>query len=153
MTGLQFDEFDALTFDCYGTLIDWEAGIVTGLRAALGARLIDVTDDQLLERFAASEAALEAGPYRPYRDILGACLSEVAGLVAATPTEAERVRFGASVADWPAFEDAPAALASGKTRMSAMLIARKAPGASTRRCPAITVSRSATHSSYSVSIS
>lgn len=112
MTGLPFHEFEALTFDCYGTLIDWEAGIVTGLRAALGARLSDVTDDELLERFATSESALEAGPYRPYRDILGACLTEVAGLYGATSTEAERARFGASVADWPAFEDSPAALAS-----------------------------------------
>lgn len=112
MTDLAFGTFDALTFDCYGTLIDWETGILTGLRTALDAHGVVATDDDLLERFAATEAALEAGPYRRYRDILGACLTEIGREFGIDPSAAERDAFGGSVANWPAFEDSPAALAS-----------------------------------------
>ncbi|MHB8400145.1 MAG: haloacid dehalogenase, partial [Candidatus Limnocylindrales bacterium] len=61
MPSLDFDRFDALTFDCYGTLIDWETGILAGLRTFLRPRGIEPPDDELLERYAASEAATEAG--------------------------------------------------------------------------------------------
>ena len=52
MTALDYTRFEALTFDCYGTLIDWEAGIVAGLRPALARRGIEASDDELLEVFA-----------------------------------------------------------------------------------------------------
>ncbi|MBI2763786.1 MAG: haloacid dehalogenase type II [Chloroflexi bacterium] len=109
---MAFGTFDALTFDCYGTLIDWETGIRNGLRVALDAHGVVAPDDELLERFAATEAALEAGPYRRYRDILAACLSEVGRGYGLQPSAAEQDAFGASVADWPAFADSAAALAS-----------------------------------------
>ena len=54
--------FDALTFDCYGTLIDWERGIPAGMRPVLGAAGAEQTDDELLERYARHEAELEAAP-------------------------------------------------------------------------------------------
>ncbi len=110
MTGIAFDDFDALTFDCYGTLIDWETGILAGLRAALDAHGIEATDDALLERYAAIEARLEAGPYLPYRTVLAAALTELGRWYEIEVTDAERAAFGASVADWPAFPDSPAAL-------------------------------------------
>ncbi len=108
---LDFDAFDVLTFDCYGTLIDWEAGILTALRAPMAAHGIEGTDDQLLETFARHEAAAEAGPYRRYREVLGvvleAMVEERGGSASADEVEA----FGGSVADWPAFPDSAAALA------------------------------------------
>src|SRR5687767_6474983 len=63
------DRFDVLTFDCYGTLIDWEAGIATALRHALPSGW-PATDAQLLERFAVHEAEAERGRYRTYREVL-----------------------------------------------------------------------------------
>ena len=63
MTELDYGRFEALTFDCYGTLIDWEAGILAGLRPVLAARgVTKPTDDELLENDARSESALESGP-------------------------------------------------------------------------------------------
>jgi len=106
-----FDRFDALTFDCYGTLIDWETGILAGLRSVLGRRGIEPPDDELLERYAASEAAAEAGPYRRYREILGGALLDVARAYGIEPTAAEVAVFGGSVVDWPAFPDSADALA------------------------------------------
>ena len=71
-TTLDFDAFDVLTFDCYGTLIDWEAGLLAALRPPLAARGIEAPADTLLEAFARHEAEIEAGPYRPYREVLQA---------------------------------------------------------------------------------
>jgi len=60
MTDIDFGAFDALTFDCYGTLIDWETGILAGLRSALAAHGVDAPDEELLESYANAEATLEA---------------------------------------------------------------------------------------------
>jgi len=81
MTDLDFGAFDALTFDCYGTLIDWEAGILAALRTALpadDAAAALVADAVLLEEYANAEATLEAGPYRRYRGIAGEAMAAVA---------------------------------------------------------------------------
>jgi 2-haloacid dehalogenase len=110
MQTVDFGRFEVLTFDCYGTLIDWEAGIATGLRVVLGPRGIVVGDEELLERYARHEAALEAGPYATYREVLGRSLRGVCAELGVEPTGAEAAAFGGSVGDWPAFPDSPPAL-------------------------------------------
>ena len=116
MTDLDYGRFDALTFDCYGTLIDWEAGILAGLRRTLGPRGIEPPDDELLEIFAGIEAAAEAGPYMTYREILGRCLREIGTHYDITPDDTEVATFGGSVLDWPAFADSAASLQRLHTR-------------------------------------
>jgi len=116
VAGLDFGQFDALTFDCYGTLIDWEAGILAALRPVFEARGLRLTDDELLESFGRHEAAVEAGPYQRYRQILGATLRAVGAEHGFEPTAAEVGAFGGSVADWPPFPDSAAALALLATR-------------------------------------
>jgi len=111
MQTVDFGRFEVLTFDCYGTLIDWEAGIAAGLRAVLGPRGIAVGDEDLLERYARHEAAVEAGPYAPYREVLARSLRGVCADLGVEPTAAEAAAFGGSVGDWPAFADSPGALA------------------------------------------
>ncbi len=113
---LDFAAFDALTFDCYGTLIDWETGIADALRPIAAAHGSEAGDDMLLEAFARHEAALEAGPYRTYRDVLAGALRGVAADLGFEPAEDEVVTFSGSVADWPAFPDSAAALATLKKR-------------------------------------
>lgn len=111
MPDLDFDAFDVLTFDCYGTLIDWEAGILAALRPPLAAHAVDAPDEQLLEAFARHEAEIEAGPYRAYREVLGGVLTAMLRHRGAEPTPEQVAAFGGSVADWPAFPDSAAALA------------------------------------------
>jgi 2-haloacid dehalogenase len=111
MTELDFDRFDVLTFDCYGTLIDWEAGILEALRAPLAGREIALEDDALLEAFGRHEAEAESGPYRSYRDVLGTVLRAILDEHGSEPSDDEVGVFGGSVADWPAFPDSSAALA------------------------------------------
>ena len=113
---IDFGRFDALTFDCYGTLIDWETGILAGLRRALGGLAVAPSDDELLERFGRAESSAEAGPYLRYREILARCLLEVCRPFGVEPSSESAAAFGASVADWPAFPDSSAALERLKAR-------------------------------------
>ena len=108
--GLDYTAFDALTFDCYGTLIDWEAGILAGLRAALAPGGAHPSDDDLLEVYGRVEAAAEAGPYRRYREILAHCCREVCAQFGVEPDDAASARCGGSVPAWPAFPDSAEAL-------------------------------------------
>ena len=113
MTTIEFDDYDVLTFDCYGTLIDWEAGILAGLRTPLRAHGIDADrapDAGVLEAFGRHEAELEAGPYKPYRAVLGGVLTAMLDHFGEVPSAEEVATFGGSVADWPAFPDSSAAL-------------------------------------------
>ena len=111
MADLDFDQFDVLTFDCYGTLIDWEAGILAALRPPLAAHGIQAPDDALLEAFARHEAEVEAGPYQRYRDVLASVLTAMLDHRGAEASSEEAATFGGSVVDWPAFPDSAAALA------------------------------------------
>ena len=114
MTDLDYGAFDALTFDCYGTLIDWEAGILGAVRSVGG--LSDVDDETLLDEYSNAEAALEAGPYRRYREITVEAMATVARAHGVEPTEDDVARLGGSVVDWPAFGDSHDALTRLATR-------------------------------------
>jgi 2-haloacid dehalogenase len=102
---LDLGQFEVLTFDCYGTLIDWEAGLLAAIRPILAAHGVTVTDDDLLERYARHESALEAGPYQSYRAVLAGSLGGVAEELGVEVTAEELAAFSESVADWPPFED------------------------------------------------
>jgi 2-haloacid dehalogenase len=110
---LDLTKFDVLTFDCYGTLIDWETGLLDALHTALdadaGAGPLP-SDDVLLETFARHESATEAGPYLPYREVLATVLRAMAAELGSTPSDEAIAAFGGSVVDWPAFPDSAAAL-------------------------------------------
>ncbi len=111
MTELDYGRFDALTFDCYGTLIDWEAGILAGLRPVVAAAGVTAADDELLEVYAAFEAEAETGPYRRYREILADGLRRVAAHYGLEVGPSQAAAFSDSVGEWPAFPDSAAALA------------------------------------------
>jgi 2-haloacid dehalogenase len=115
-TELDYGAFDALTFDCYGTLIDWEAGILAGLRSALAPHGVDAADDELLESYAHAEAALEAGPYLRYREVLAGGARAIASRLGTTLSDDEAAAFGGSVVDWPAFPDSHDSLVRLKKR-------------------------------------
>jgi 2-haloacid dehalogenase len=108
---VDYSRFDALTFDCYGTLIDWERGLADAFRPILRAHGVERDDEDVLARYARHEAAAQAGPYRRYRDVVGAGLLGVAEELGFEPTAAELEAFSGSVADWPPFPDSADALA------------------------------------------
>jgi 2-haloacid dehalogenase len=107
---LDFEPFTTLTFDCYGTLIDWETGILAALRPVLERHGVNLSDDQALELFGELETAAEAGPYLPYREVLTVVMDGFSARLGFTPTATERTALADSVGDWPAFSDTVGAL-------------------------------------------
>lgn len=100
----------AITFDCFGTLIDWEAGILRALRPILSVHGVRAGDAELLTLYAQAEAELERGPYMPYRDVLAGVADHIAEHFGIALEDRERDRLADSVARWEPFADSPAAL-------------------------------------------
>ena len=108
---MKLGDFRVLTFDCYGTLIDWESGIHNGLLPLLHKGDITLGRDAVLETFARHESAQEAAtPGMIYSDVLAEVHRQLAAHWGIAATEADHRRFGASVPDWPAFDDSVEAL-------------------------------------------
>ena len=107
---LDLSVFDVLSFDCYGTLVDWETGLLRSLRPLLGAAGDGVDDDRLLARYAHHEARLEAAPFRPYRAVLDGVARAIGSELGVAVDDASAARFAESLGDWPAFPDTVAAL-------------------------------------------
>jgi len=102
--------FDALTFDCYGTLVDWATGISTALQPILRAHDVEIDDGELFRLYARFEKDVESGSYVEYREVLRRVTRRFGDQFDFTPTNAEVERFADSVGDWPAFDDTNGAL-------------------------------------------
>jgi 2-haloacid dehalogenase len=112
MTDLDLATFTALSFDCYGTLIDWEAGISAVLAPWAGEQGLDLRREDLLLAYADNEAAVEREtPSARYPDVLGAAFRRTGDIVGREVSDAWAQRLGNSVPDWPAFPDSADALA------------------------------------------
>ena len=102
--------FDALTFDCYGTLVDWATGISTALQPILRAHDVEIDDGELFRLYARFEKDVESGSYVEYREVLRRVTRRFGDQFDFTPTNAEVEHFADSVGDWPAFDDTNGAL-------------------------------------------
>jgi 2-haloacid dehalogenase len=115
--------FKALTFDCYGTLIDWESGIWAALQPLLGEGAAAVGRDRALEAFAQFESAQQAEtPALVYPALLARVHRQLATHWGRATTPEMDARFGASVPDWPAFADSPAALSDLKQHFKLVIL-------------------------------
>lgn len=101
--------YDTLTFDCYGTLIDWGAGLTEFLQPLLLRHDAHVIDDFLLEFFAAAEPQAQVDG-RAYRHVLREVLRRLGARLGFTPTDDALEAFAASPGEWQPFPDASAAL-------------------------------------------
>jgi 2-haloacid dehalogenase len=113
---MNLSDYEALSFDCYGTLIDWEAGLSAVLVPWARERGLTLTGEQLLTEYAAIEAAVEAErPVRLYPDVLARSMRLLGSRLDAEVTGEDAARLAGSVPDWPAFPDSrDALLALGK---------------------------------------
>jgi 2-haloacid dehalogenase len=108
---MRLSDFKVLTFDCYGTLIDWESGMIEALRPL--TRKVDraLTCNEILEAHARHESAQQRyTPAARYRDLLAIVYKRLAEEWRVTVSWDDCVAYGRSIGDWPAFEDSPAAL-------------------------------------------
>lgn len=103
---LDFSRFKALTFDCYGTLIDWETGITDFTRAQLAGDAALAAPDLILSSFAVSQAKhQQIRPALLYPEVLRRTWQDMEGTFGWEPDPANAQAFGGSVGDWPAFAD------------------------------------------------
>ncbi|MBC7264029.1 MAG: haloacid dehalogenase type II [Chloroflexi bacterium] len=119
---LNFDDFEVLTFDCYGTLIDWETGICETLQPIFARHDVRLTLDKALELYAELESEAERGEYREYKTVLRMVLEGFGSRLGFTPSQAELQRFAESVKDWPAFPDSAPALQALKKKYKLAII-------------------------------
>jgi 2-haloacid dehalogenase len=119
---LNFDNFKVLTFDCYGTLIDWETGIWQTLQPILAHHQIALKSEQALELYGELEARAESGPYQDYKTILKTVLKGFGLKLGFDPSQAELERFSHSVKDWPPFPDSAPALQALKKKYKLAII-------------------------------
>ena len=112
ITTKRLSDFTVLTFDCYGTLIDWETGIWDALQPLLMENGCEgVTREGALAAFGAEEADQEArAPSMPYPEVLGRVHRAVAKRFGLLTREELDSSFGASISHWPAFADTAPAL-------------------------------------------
>jgi 2-haloalkanoic acid dehalogenase type II len=112
-----------ISFDCYGTLIDWEAGLLQALAPWRTRAGVALDDAALLARFAGLESDQQAAtPALPYRELLAVVGRRLGDALAAPMTAAEALAFGASVPGWPAFADTVDALARLKRRFRLIVL-------------------------------
>jgi 2-haloacid dehalogenase len=119
---LDFRKFELLTFDCYGTLINWEQGIFSALRPILHAHGKQLADAEILEIYGDLEVAAEAGSYRSYRDVLGDVVRGFGQKLGFVPSAAEVSALPDSIANWPPFADTVAALSDLKPHYKLVII-------------------------------
>jgi len=119
---LDFNRFKVLTFDCYGTMIDWESGIFSALRPILAAHQQSISDSALLELYSELELKAESGEFLCYRDVLQSVVRGFGERLGFSPNDAEVRSLPESLANWQPFPDTVEALRKLKSRYQLAVI-------------------------------
>jgi 2-haloacid dehalogenase len=119
---LDFSRFKVLTFDCYGTLINWEAGILPVLRRILADHGKNLDDVTLLKLYGDFELLSEQGPFHPYREVLQSVVRRFGAELGFTPTDAEASSLPESLPSWRPWPDTVAALRALKSHFRLVIL-------------------------------
>ncbi len=108
---MNLTDYKVLTFDCYGTLIDWESGMVEGLKPLTSKVGPDLSRNEILETHARHESSQQTQtPGKLYRNLLPIVYRRLAEEWGVSVSWSECVAYGHSVKNWPAFSDSAGAL-------------------------------------------
>jgi 2-haloacid dehalogenase len=119
---MDFSNFTSISFDCYGTLIDWESGILPALQSVLANHGQSLPDAAILELYGEFEAEAESGPYQSYRDVLQSVVRGFAHRLQFQASSAEICSLHESIPAWPPFPDTIAALRQLQQRYKLVVI-------------------------------
>jgi 2-haloacid dehalogenase len=119
---INFEEFEILSFDCYGTLVDWESGILNALKPLLSNHSINISDQEILELFAQLESNQESDSYLKYREILKNVVQDFGKELNFEPTDIEVNALPDSIQNWEPFPDTVQALKALKKRYKLTII-------------------------------
>ena len=114
--------YSVLTFDCYGTLVDWETRLLEYVRPIFEQRDVHVRDEFILEFFAETEAALEAGPHTNYRIVLENVMSRFGKRLGFAPSGHNLVDFPIAIATSQPFPDTALALKALAARYDLVIV-------------------------------
>lgn len=115
--------FKALSFDCYGTLIDWETGIAAVLSPWAREQGLTLSDEELLLAYGEQESAAQAAtPSALYPDLLASAFRLMGSGLGREVSDERARRLGDSVPDWPAFPDSADALARLASRYKLIIL-------------------------------
>ncbi|MBZ5523758.1 MAG: HAD-IA family hydrolase [Acidobacteriia bacterium] len=115
---MDFTSIRLITFDCYGTLIDWESGMLQAMRPLFAG----VTDEHLLKMYSEIEPELQAGEYLPYRRVLAEVVKEIGKRLARPVSDIEAQAFAESLKQWKPFPDTVAALQALASRCKLAIV-------------------------------
>lgn len=113
---LDFSRFEYLSFDCYGTLIDWESGILGYLQPLLRSKGCLVSDEQILNLYSEFEPRQQEAPYRSYREVLNSVVLDFSREFHIQVSEEEADGLANSIREWEPFADTVPALVRLKSR-------------------------------------
>ena len=113
---LDFGQFDCLSFDCYGTLIDWESGILGYLGPLLRNKGVSVTNNEILNLYSEFEPRQQRQGYRSYREVLAAVVRDYAAHFRFAVSGEEANGLAESIRGWQPFPDTVPALQQLKKR-------------------------------------
>jgi 2-haloacid dehalogenase len=119
---LDFDQFSIVTFDCYGTLINWEVGILGALQPILKKHGRNLSDTGVLELYSGFEPQIQSSGYMPYRQVLAEIVRKFGAKLVFTPTQKEIDSLAESIRDWPPFPDTTAGLRKLKSKYKLAII-------------------------------
>jgi len=113
---LDLSQFEWLSFDCYGTLINWEAGILGYIQPLLRRKGHDVPDDEILNLYSEFEPRRQQPPYRTYREVLAEVMRDLAAEFRVEVSDVEASGLADSIRNWEPFSDTVRALQRLKSR-------------------------------------
>ena len=123
MTSVHLRDFQALSFDCYGTLIDWETGIAAVLEPWVTSHGRDFPREVLLTAYSAQEAhAEEEYPTDLYPQIIARAMRGLGEHLGIPVTDDDAEAMAASIPQWPAFPDSAEALARLSERYALIIL-------------------------------
>ena len=108
--GLDYDRYEVMTFDCFGTLIDWESGLIGALAPFREKLALELSDDEILEQYAWLESTLQSARYRPYREVLRQAMEGLILIHSADRDDCDPDAVLKSFGTWPVFADTVDAL-------------------------------------------
>lgn len=122
MTQPDFSRFRLISFDCYGTLIDWESGILNAIHPILAAHRAELSTPEILGLFGELESEAESGEYRSYREVLRTVVRGLGKRLGFEASRDEQDLLAGSVGNWLPFSDTIAALERLKERFQLAII-------------------------------
>jgi len=119
---MDFSNVRVITFDCYGTLIDWETGILGAIRPILSAHGTELSEAEILRLYGEIEAEEELRRYRDYKEILRSVVQEFGRRFGFEPSDGQARSLPDSLAEWKPFPDTVPALRRLRARFQLGII-------------------------------